>query len=247
MASPGDDDAQRDIGDEAKRRLSLSATKVVQHKPLAAGPGVVRLESLCRTRRRPAFDGRRQEGQKPTSRLKSMDRERNRDSEQATAENEKREVRTPTSTTMIRVAVTDVDRGQSAHCRSMPHPASQASIGALKPTTRRLQPPVGHSSASIGSRAGLARALTGRRRKSGTWSPRPITGASSSRRGGRSRRGGGSAKRGARGAGPSAGSAATRSRAGRSRRGEGSAGLTAAAAAARSASAAMRSRGGRSA
>jgi hypothetical protein len=49
-----------------------------------------------------------------------------------------------------------------------------------------------HSSASMGSGAGRARAFTGRRRKLGTWSPSPITGASTSRRG-RSRRGAGSA------------------------------------------------------
>ena len=42
---------------------------------------------------------------------------------------------------------------------------------------------VRYSFASTGSGVARGRAFTGRRRKSGTWSPRPMTGASSSRRG----------------------------------------------------------------
>ncbi len=77
-------------------------------------------------------------------------------------------------------------------------PAPRLASTSFRPYSKQDERLRGHSSASMGSGAGRARAFTGRRRKSGTWSPSPITGASTSRRG-RSRRGAGSANREGRG------------------------------------------------
>jgi hypothetical protein len=63
-----------------------------------------------------------------------------------------------------------------------------AQVAATSVSSAGIEPGRCYSSASAGSRAAFGRALTERLRKSGTWSPSPITGASFSRCG-RSRRG----------------------------------------------------------